>query len=288
MYRITYALGALTDAELAKLDLSILLETLARVDEAELAARRVPPLSASGVIVEEERPPALLAEPLGARARESWQDVYTSMFVRQDGTRRAGNASLAAWRVAELRRRGVDARARIVTRQGANGIEEWRAVVGLPNGEFEDPSRDAGWTPVADVNGRLRITFVLDLFQGAIDEATSHEALAAMLEGLTAIDVMYLQRHPETPDIFKSGVRYMEEPPGQEEWQDVPTTLRLKYGDCEDLASWLAASMFVKQGVKAPAIYSSKKLPSGAVLYHIRNRFPTGEIFDVSKALGMR
>jgi hypothetical protein len=83
-----------------------------------------------------------------------------------------------------------------------------------------------------------RITFVLNLFKGEHDRELSHASLKTLLMALMHLDVLYLKAHPETPALFskKSNgepfVRYAEEPPGQEDWQDVPTTMKLGWGDC--------------------------------------------------------
>src|SRR5215471_21158222 len=97
----------------------------------------------------------------------------------------------------------------------------------------------------------FRITFALDLFNGPRNRALSRRTLDVMLDCLFQIDVLYLRAHPETPLLYKSGVRYAEEPRGQEDWQDVPTTLRMGQGDCEDVACWRAAEIVVRQGIQA-------------------------------------
>ena len=96
-----------------------------------------------------------------------------------------------------------------------------------------------------------RVTFVIDLFKGPVEQELSHKALKMLLGALTMIDVEYLKAHPDAPNIYDSGVRYQEEPPGQEDWQDIPTTLRLRNGDCEDLSCWRAAELIVRQGILA-------------------------------------
>jgi hypothetical protein len=133
-----------------------------------------------------------------------------------------------------------------------------------------------------------RITTVLDLFHGEEDRPLSHKTLQVMLDALCAIDMLYLQAHPEVPDLFKSGVRYAEEPAGQEDWQDIPTTLGLGIGDCEDLACWRAAELNVRYGIKARPCFTFKVRPNGGYLYHIQVRYPDGRIEDPSRTLGMR
>lgn len=82
-----------------------------------------------------------------------------------------------------------------------------------------------------------RITFVLDLFKGEDERKLSHDSLKSLLLALMHLDCLYLREHPEVPLLFDSGVRYQEEPPGQEDWQDIPTTLKLKIGDCLPLST---------------------------------------------------
>jgi hypothetical protein len=133
-----------------------------------------------------------------------------------------------------------------------------------------------------------RITFVLNLFKGEEDRELSHATLRAMLLALMHIDMLYLRAHPEVPLLFKSGVRYAEEPPGQEDWQDIPTTLKLGWGDCEDLACWRAAELRVRHGIQAEPTFIWKLRPNGGYLYHILVKYPDGRIEDPSRTLGMR
>lgn len=133
-----------------------------------------------------------------------------------------------------------------------------------------------------------RITFVVDLFKGAEEMPASHAALKAMLWALTMIDVAELKAHPEIPPLYESGVRYEEEPPGQEDWQDILTCLKLKIGDCEDLACWRAAELRARYGVAAEPTFNYKVRRGGGYLYHIQVRHPDGRIEDPSRVLGMR
>ena len=135
-----------------------------------------------------------------------------------------------------------------------------------------------------------RVTFVLSLFGGEAqgDRSVAHRAIAHMLRALTLIDRDFLVAHPETPSLYESGVQYEEEPPGQEDWQDVRTTLTLQKGDCEDLACWRAAELQVRHGIKAWPTFVWRVRPSGGLLYHIQVRWPDGRVEDPSRRLGMR
>jgi hypothetical protein len=121
-----------------------------------------------------------------------------------------------------------------------------------------------------------RITMVLDCFHGGGDEARSDATLGIMLNALFEHDRLYLLEHPETPSIYDAGVEYVEEPEGCEDWQDVPTCLRLGIGDCEDFACWLAAELDVRHGIAARPAFTKQTMQNGQVLYHIVVRLPDG------------
>lgn len=133
-----------------------------------------------------------------------------------------------------------------------------------------------------------RITYVLDAFNGPHEQEMSHRHLRTLLMALMHVDIAYLEAHPETPDLYASGIRYEEEPPGQEDWQDVPTCLRMRVGDCEDLACWRAAELRVRYGEQAYPIFNFTRRPNGGYLYHIQVRRADGRIEDPSRLLGMR
>ena len=278
MYRITFPFEGLRDSELALSELQDLLNALVGIDMLYLSAHpEVPPLAQSGVRYADDALPKL-GIPL-PHTQERWQDIPSSLETSQ-----AGNKDLVAWRVAELRLKGVNAQALMVQNKGmfADG---YRAVVQLPNGQTEDISGGQGWV---SVRGRHRIEVLLGLFNGDKDRDLSNKSLDMLLTALTRIDVRYLLRHPETPLLYQSNVRYEEEPPGQEDWQDIPTCLRMGTADCEDLAAWCAAEYQVRFAVPAKAFYKSFTKSDGSVLYHIMVQHPDGRVEDPSRALGMR
>lgn len=121
-----------------------------------------------------------------------------------------------------------------------------------------------------------RITMVLDCFHGADDAERSDATLRIMLAALFEADRLYLLDHPECPDLYDSGVEYVEEPEGAEDWQDIPTSLRMGIADCEDLACWLAAELDVRHGIAARPDFTKQVLGDGRVLYHIIVRLPDG------------
>ncbi len=146
-----------------------------------------------------------------------------------------------------------------------------------------------------------RITFVTGLFNAGVkvgwrdsvngSETVAHTALRILLNALFLIDRLYLRMHPETVGIHRSGVRYEEEPSGREDWQDIPTTLARRNGDCEDLATWRAAELVEQLHVNAFPTFIWKQRATGANLYHIQTsiREPGKALVteDPSRDLGM-
>lgn len=93
------------------------------------------------------------------------------------------------------------------------------------------------------------------------------------------------------PRLYHSGVVYQEEPPGEEEWLDIATLYKQRWGDCEDVAcARVAERRFYDHVPCVPCIrfatYTTKK--GRLTLIHVLNLEPDGTIEDPSKLLGMR
>jgi hypothetical protein len=133
--------------------------------------------------------------------------------------------------------------------------------------------------------------FAISLFDSADNgvQLLSHLAIERLLNALLQIDKDYLRAYPSTPLMYNSGVRYQRDPSEGEEdddWQDIPTTLKLRYGDCEDLACWRAAELQVR-GINAIPFSRWRSL-NGNHYYHILVVWPDGTIEDPSRKLGMK
>lgn len=131
-----------------------------------------------------------------------------------------------------------------------------------------------------------RIDFKVDLFKSLEERRASELVMLKLLSGLCLANIYFLKAHPDCPGLYESGVRYQKEPPGQEEWQDIPNVLRSGNGDCEDLACWRVAELRVRHKVKAKPHLTYRQ--TGDVFrYHVTVRHPDGRIEDPSRALGM-
>lgn len=117
-----------------------------------------------------------------------------------------------------------------------------------------------------------------------------------LLECLAEIDADYLRTFPETPALYRSGVRYAQEPPGIEDFCDIPTILQSfhqrnpgerVFVDCEDLAAWRAAELRLA-GVRAVPTFNFSPMIGGGASFHVQTLRPDGVIEDPSVRLGMK
>lgn len=107
--------------------------------------------------------------------------------------------------------------------------------------------------------------------------------IQALLEGLTLANVAQLRKG--APLFWRAPhVRYRREPAGQERWQTVRDLVGRGYGDCEDLAAWLAASLRVA-GHDATARVVIREVAPG--LLHALT-LARGKLLDPSKMRGMK
>lgn len=140
-----------------------------------------------------------------------------------------------------------------------------------------------------------KILFKLGSFRGDKDRDLANKALSALLSVLIYVNQNFLRAHPETPLLYKSGVRYKREQMGvtgcpgitPEQWGDIPTVLRDGGADCEDLACWRVAELRERFGIQATAFFYYRRVAPNKTLYHIQVEHPDGTIEDPSAELGM-
>ena len=117
-----------------------------------------------------------------------------------------------------------------------------------------------------------------------IPSPVSVRQLTVLVRALCAINVDWLQKHPRTPDLYRSGVRYASQPRGIERFKPIPVILQGGTADCDQLAPWRAAELRVRRGIKAvPEVRQME-----ANLFHVFVRLPNGRVEDPSAWLGMR
>lgn len=111
--------------------------------------------------------------------------------------------------------------------------------------------------------------------------------LNAALEATTRLNESMLRRD-EVPTFEKGlktdGIKWRPEPPGAEHFDHAATVLQRKWGDCDDLAPWQAASLrHTGEDPGAKAIAHR----SGPNRWHAVVRRSDGSIDDPSKRAGM-
>lgn len=128
-----------------------------------------------------------------------------------------------------------------------------------------------------------------------VADAAGPAAIQAMLDACCALNSLHLSSSPKTPPLYSSGVRYKRESAmcvegidacaTGERFNTIPVVLRLRFGDCDDLACWRAAELRVRHGVEArPRLDVVAHHPTR---YHVVVQLPDGTTEDPSAVLGM-
>lgn len=110
--------------------------------------------------------------------------------------------------------------------------------------------------------------------------------LNSALEAVTRLNESMLadKQVPTFEDGLKEGIRWKPEPPGAEHFDHAGVVLGRKWGDCDDLAPWHAASLrHTGEDPEATAIVRR----SGPRRWHAVVRRGDGSIDDPSRAAGM-
>src|SRR5258707_4306630 len=110
--------------------------------------------------------------------------------------------------------------------------------------------------------------------------------LDAALEATTRLNESMLARK-EIPTFEKGlhhGIRWQPEPPGAEHFDHAATVMKRKWGDCDDLAPWHAASLR-HTGADPDAMAVAKR--SGPNRWHAVVQRSDGSIDDPSRRAGM-
>jgi hypothetical protein len=167
------------------------------------------------------------------------------------------------------------------------------------------------------------ILFDVEFFADEADRANSQKRVLCLLEALVWCNRLYLQQHPDTPLIYKSGIKYKvpaqfekEKLPeidtvgkflkskgagddvmrafkalsdmcgGGEHFREIPRIIENGGGDCDNVASWRAAELR-ELGIDAKPYITWRQRPDGGYTYHVIVLWPDGSSEDPSLLLGM-
>ena len=117
------------------------------------------------------------------------------------------------------------------------------------------------------------------LFAPGEGHELSQQKLLYAMEALVRANQEELKAKPQIPLLYESGVVYQEEPKGHEDWADIPTIMRLRWGDCEDLAGWLCAELRQVWGIPCRPFLRFRKR-SGNFHYHALLILPNSYKWD--------
>lgn len=128
--------------------------------------------------------------------------------------------------------------------------------------------------------------FELHSFE-SLGRAARLDLIRVLVKTLIVSDRLYLQAHPHTPKLYAAGIRYLREGPDSENYQNIPRTLELRTGDCEDLAAWRIAEL-QEAGEDCHLVVREYDEPKDETDYHLLVGRADGSVEDPSAILGMR
>lgn len=131
----------------------------------------------------------------------------------------------------------------------------------------------------------LDISAQLMTFSEDIPPETMAYLISSWVESLARTNLVYLQLYPDTVPLYDSYVYYQQEPPGLEDFFDIPTLLEQGYGDCEDLAAWRIAEYWFTGNYASPLV-TWTEYDNGDIEFHVQVHTPQG-IEDPSWVKGM-
>ncbi len=94
------------------------------------------------------------------------------------------------------------------------------------------------------------------------------------LEAMISVNLWHIQRGLNraargrglpVPPLYASGVRYREDPPGQENWKDCLAVLAEGTGDCDRLVSWRVAELRAA-GIPAEPVIKWQQVPKDIMI----------------------
>jgi len=106
--------------------------------------------------------------------------------------------------------------------------------------------------------------------------------ISKLVDVLTIDNVAYLRRHPQTPRLYRTDVRYCPDKRGSErQWWDIRRVLQNGCADCKALAAYRCAELVVA-GYPAETLVTTRD----GVTFHVVVRAGT-TLEDPSARLGM-
>lgn len=124
------------------------------------------------------------------------------------------------------------------------------------------------------ITPKVHITLPEHFDEDEYDEARHFAPIIPMLKGVIDVNVWHIRRALRRaqkgkglpiPPLYASGVRYKEDPPGQENWKDCLAVLKDGHGDCDRLVAWRCAELLVA-GYAAEPVIKWKQIPKDVMV----------------------
>lgn len=147
------------------------------------------------------------------------------------------------------------------------------------------------------ITPKVHITLPENFDEDEHDEARHFAPIIPLLEGLIKVNEWHIRRalrraqkglgYP-LPPLYASGVRYKEDPPGQENWKDVLAVLADGHGDCDRLVAWRVAELRAA-GYQADPVIKWRQIPKDVMvgLGHPAHMVPPEGISMVHVCVGL-
>jgi len=147
------------------------------------------------------------------------------------------------------------------------------------------------------ITPKVHITLPEHFDEDEYDEARHFAPIIPLLKGVIEVNVWHIRRalrraqkglgYP-IPPLYASGVRYKEDPPGQENWKDCLAVLKDGHGDCDRLVAWRVAELLV-WGTQAEPVIKWKQIPKDVMisLGHPPHMVPPEGIHMVHVCVGL-
>lgn len=123
-----------------------------------------------------------------------------------------------------------------------------------------------------------RFNVILASFEGSMSNFEALRPIVASFnDSLALANLQWLKTHPETPSVYDSGIRYVEDK-GQDDWCDIPEVIRRGYGDCDDINAWRLGELLFR-GIECKAGVDVTRSEND-VTYHTFVVYPDGSTED--------
>jgi len=129
------------------------------------------------------------------------------------------------------------------------------------------------------------------------DEERHFAPIIPLLDGLIKVNEWHMRRalrraqkglgYP-IPPLYASGIRYKEDPPGQENWKDCLAVLADGFGDCDRLVAYRCGELRVR-GYQADPVIKWRQIPKEVMvgLGHPPHMVPPQGISMVHVCVGL-